>query len=157
MDTSQRSSAQHCCCSVIQSCPTLCDSMDCNMPGFPVLHYFPELAQTNIHWVHNAIQPSHPLSSLHLPLIFPSIRVFSIESALRIRWPKYWSFSFAISPSNKYSGLISLRIDWFDLLAVQRTLSRVFSNSTAWKHQFFGVQLSLWSNSHICIWLLEKP
>ena len=148
---------QHQFSSVAQLCLNLCDPMDCSTPGFPVHHQLPELTRTHVHWVGNAIQPSHPLSSLHLPLIFPSIRVFSIESALRIRWPKYWSFSFAISPSNKYSGLISLRIDWFDLLAVQRTLSRVFSNSTAWKHQFFGVQLSLWSNSHIHTWLLEKP
>ena len=155
MDTSQRSSAQHCCCSVIQSCPTLCDSMDCNMPGFPVLHYFPELAQTNIHWVHNAIQPSHPLSSLHLPLIFPSIRVFSIESALRIRWPKYWSFSFNISPSNKYSGLISFRKSGLISLHC-KGLSSVFSNTTVQRHQFFGAQLSLKSNFHIRTWLLEK-
>ena len=76
------------------------------------------------------------------PSIFPSIRVFSNESALRIRWPKYWSFSFNISPSNKYSGLISFRMDWLDLLAVQG-LSRIFSNTTVQKHQFFGAQLSL--------------
>ena len=82
------------------------------------------------------------------PSIFPSIRVFSNESALRIRWPKYWSFSFNISPSNKYSGLISFRMDWLDLLVVQG-LSRIFSNTTVQKHQFFGAQLSLYSNSHI--------
>ena len=86
---------------------------------------------------------------LLLPLIFPSIRVFSSESVLRIRWPKYWSFSFSISPSSEYSGLISFRMDWLDLLEVQRTLSRVFSNTTVQKHQFFGTQLSLYSNSHI--------
>ena len=85
----------------------------------------------------------HPL--LLLPSIFPSIRGFSNESALRIRWPKYWSFSFNISPSNEYSGLISFRIGWFDLLAVQGTLS----STTIGKHQFFGAQPSLWSNSHI--------
>ena len=84
---------------------------------------------------------------LLLPSIFPSIRVFSNESLLCIRWPKYWSFSFSISPSNEYSGLISFRIDWFYLLAVQETL-RVFSNTIVQKHQFFGAQLSLWSNSH---------
>ena len=87
----------------------------------------------------------HPLL---LPWIFLIIRVFSNESALCIRWPKYWSFSFSISPSNEYSGLISFRMDWFDLLAVQGTL-RVFSNTTVQKHQFFGTQLSLKSNSHI--------
>ena len=93
---------------------------------------------------------------LLLPSVFPSITIFSIESVLCIRWPKYWSFSFSISPSNEYSGLISLRMDWFDLLAVQGTLS-VFSNTTVQKHQFFGAQLSLWSNSHIHTWLPEKP
>ena len=91
------------------------------------------------------------------PSIFPSIRVFSNESALCIRWAKYWSFSFNISPCNEYSGLISLRIDWFSLLAVQGTLKRVFSNTTLQKHQFFGAQLSSQSNSHIHTWPLEKP
>ena len=83
-----------------------------------------------------------------LPSIFPSIRVFSNKSALCIRWPKYWSFNFSISLSNEYSRLISFRIDWFDLLAVQE-LSRVFSKTKVQKHQFFGAQLSLWSNSHM--------
>ena len=101
--------------SVTQSCPTLCDPMDCSTPGFPAHHQFQELAQTHVHWVGDATQPSHPL--LLLPTIFPSIRIFSNESALHIRCPKYWSFS--ISPSNEYSGLISFRIDWFDLLEVQ--------------------------------------
>ena len=87
--------------------------------------------------------------------IFPSIRVFSKESVLPIRWPKYWSFSFSISPSKEFSGLISFRIDWLDLLAVQGTL-KVF-NTTVQKHQFFGTQLSLQSNSHNHTWLLEKP
>ena len=88
----------------------------------------------------------HPL--LLLRSIFSSIRVFSNESVIRIRWPKYWSFSFSISPSNEYSGLISFRRDWLDLLAVQGTL-RVFSNTTVQKHQFFGAQPSLWSSSNI--------
>ena len=88
----------------------------------------------------------HPL--LLLPSIFPSIRVFSNESVLQIRWPKYWSFSFSISPSNEYSGLISFRMDLLDLLAVQG-ISRVFSNTTVQKPQFFGAQLSLWCKSHI--------
>ena len=88
------------------------------------------------------------------PLIFPSIRVFS-KPVLRIRWPKYWSFSFSISSSSEHSGLISFRMDWLDLLAVQGLL-RVFSNTTVQKHQFFGVQPSLWSNSHIHTWPLEK-
>ena len=93
---------------------------------------------------------------LLLPPIFPSIKVFSNESALRIRWPKYWSFSFNISPSNEHPGLISFRIDWLDLL-VSKGLSRVFSNTTIQKHQFFCAQLSSQSNSHIHTWLLEKP
>ena len=87
--------------SVAQLCPTLCNPMDCSTPDFPVHHQLPEVAQTHVHWVSDAIQPSHPLSSPSPPpSIFPSIRVFSNESALRIRWPKYWSFSFNISPSN---------------------------------------------------------
>ena len=93
----------------------------------------------------------HPL--LLLPSIFPSIRGFSNESALRIRWPKYWSFS--ISPSNEYSGLTSFRIDWFDLLAVQGTLKSLLQLHN-WKHQFFGTQPSMWSSFHICTWLLEN-
>ena len=96
----------------------------------------------------------HPL--LLLPPIPPSISVFSNESTLRIRWPKYWSFSFSISPSNEYPGLISFRMDWLDLLAVQG-LSRVFSNTTVQKHQFFGPHLSSQSVSHIHTWALEKP
>ena len=90
------------------------------------------------------------------PSILPSIRVFSNESALHIRWPKYWSFRFNISPSSEHPGFISFRMDWLDVLAVQGTL-RVFSNITVQKHQFFGAQLSSLSNSHIHTWLLEKP
>ena len=99
----------------------LCDARERSTPGLPVHHQLPKLAQTPVHWVSDAIQPSNPLSSpfLLLPSIFPSIRVFSNESSLHIRWLKYWRFSFSISPSNEYSGLISFRIDWFDLLAVQ--------------------------------------
>ena len=102
----------------------------------------------------------HPL--LLLPSIFSSIRALSNESALHIRWPKYWNFSFSISPSNDYSGLISFRMDCFDLLAVQGSREssltpQVFSNTTVKNYQFFGIQPSLWSNSHIHTWLLEKP
>ena len=105
------------------SCPTLCDPMNCCMPDLPLLHYLPEFAQIHVYWVCDTIQPSHPLSPLLLLLsIFSSIMVFSNKSALCIRWSKYWSFSFSISPSNEYSGLISLRIDWLDHLAVQGTL-----------------------------------
>ena len=101
--------------SVAQSYLTLCDPMTCSTPGFPVHHQLPELQ------VGDAIQPSHPLLSPSPPA-FRVFRVFSSESVLHIKWPKYWSFSFSISPSNEYSGLISFRIDWLDLLAVQRTL-----------------------------------
>ena len=221
--------------SVAQSCPTLYDTMDCSTPGLPVHRQHPEFTQTHVHWVSDAIQLPHPLSSpsppnfnlsqheglfksasssqkvakvlefqlqhqsfqriisvssvsqscptvtpwttahqaslfftdsqslpklisielvmppnylilccpLLLPSIFPSIWVFSSELALHIRWPKYWSFSFSISPSNEYSGLISFRMDWLDLLAVQEGLSRVFSNITVQQHQFFGTHLPL--------------
>ena len=95
----------------------------------------------------------HPL--LLLPSIFPSIRVFSNESVLPIRWPKYWSFSFSMSPSNEYSGLISFRVDWFDLLAVQGTLKSLLQNHI-WKHRFFRAQPSSWSNTYIHTWQLEN-
>ena len=110
------------CCSVTQSCLTLCDAMDCSTPGLPALHYLLEFAQTHVHWVSDAIQPACPLSSPSSLSVFPSIRVFSNELALHIRWPKQWSFSFSISPSDGYSGLISFGLDWLDLLAVQGTL-----------------------------------
>ena len=118
------------------------------MPGFPVHHHLQELAQTHVHKVGSAIQPSHLLlSPSPLALIFPSIRVFSKE--LVPRWTKIWSFSFSISPSNEHSGLIS--IDWFDLLAVQGTLKSLLQHhsSKVQNDQFFGAQLALWSNSHI--------
>ena len=109
--------------SVAQSCPVLHDPMDCSAPGLPVCHQLSEFAQTDVNEFSGAIQPSHPLlSSLLLPLIFPSIRVFSSESVLCIMWPKYWNFSFNISSSNEHSGLISFRMDWLDLLALQGTL-----------------------------------
>ena len=104
--------------SVTQSCPTLCDPMDCSTPCFPVHHQLPELAQTHVHRVSmpsNHLILCHPL--LLPPSIFPNIRVFSNESVLHFRWPKYWSFSFSICPSNEHSGLISFRMDWLDLLA----------------------------------------
>ena len=110
-----------CCCSVAQSCPTLCDPMDCSTPGFPVHHQLPEFTQIHVHGVGHAISSS-VTHLLLLPSVFPSIRVFSNESIFPIRWPKYWSFSFSISPSNEYSALISFRTHWFDLLAVQGTL-----------------------------------
>ena len=134
--------------SVAQSCPTLCDPVDCTLPGFPVHHQLPEPTQTHVHRVSDAIQPSPPLSSPSpLPSIFPSFRVFSNESVLDIRWPKYWSFSFSISPSNEYSGLISFRMDWLDLLAVHGTLKSLLQPhsskaSILWHSAFFIVQFS---------------
>ena len=122
--------------------------MNCSMPGLPVHHKLPEFTQTHAHRVSDAIQPSHPLSSpLLLPPIPPSIRVFSNKSTLRMRWPKYWSFSFSISPSNEHPGLTSFRIGWISLQS--KGLLRVFSNTIVQKHQFFGSQLSSQSNSHI--------
>ena len=105
-----------------------------------------------------SVMPSNHLILCHLllPSIFLNISVFSNESALHIRWPKYWSFSFNISPSNENPGLISLRMDWLDVLQ-SKGLSRVFSNTTVQKHQFFGAQLSSQSNFHIHTWPLEKP
>ena len=108
---------------------------------------------TSIESVHLIL--CHPL--LLLPSIPPRIRVFSNESTLCMRWLKYWSFSYSIIPSKEHPGLISFGMDWLDLLAVQGTLKSLFSNTTVQKHQFFRAQLSLWSNSHIHTWLLEKP
>ena len=118
--------------SVAQSCPTLCDPMNRSTPGLPVHHQLPEFTQTHVHRVHDAIQPSHPLSPRLLLLpIPPSIRVFSSELALHMRWPKYWSFSFSISPSNEHPGLVSFRMDWMDLLAVQGTLKSLLQHHSS--------------------------
>ena len=143
--------------SVAQSCQTLCDPMVCSMPGFPVHYQLPEFIQTHVHCIGDAIQPSHPLSS-------PSPPAFNLSQHQGLfQWissfhqvAKVLELSFSISPSNEYSGLISFRIDWFDLLEVQG-LSRVFSNTTVQNHQFYHTQLSLSSNSHIHTWLLQKP
>ena len=145
--------------SITQFYPTLCDSMDCSMPGFLVHHQLLELTQTHVQI--ESVMPSnhlilgHPL--LLMSSIFPSIRVFSNESVLHIRWQKYWSLSFSIneySASNEYSGLISFRIDWFDLHAVQGTLKSLLQHHSSkalilWHAAFFMV-------SHIHTWLLEK-
>ena len=134
--------------SVSQSCPTLCNPMNRSTPGFPVHHQIPKFTQTHVHWASDTIQPSHTMSSLLLlPPIPPSIRVYSNKSALRIRWPKYCSFSFNISPSNEHPGLISFRMDWLDLLAVQGTLKSLLQHhsskaSNLWHSAFFVVQLS---------------
>ena len=135
--------------SVAQLYPTLCDPMNCSTLGLPVHHQIPEFTQTHVRQVRDAIQPTHPLSSPSSPApIPPSIRVFSNESILRMRWPKYWSFSLSISPSNKHPTWCHLRwTDWISLWS--KGLSRVFSNTTVQKHQFLGTQLSSQSNSHI--------
>ena len=129
--------------SVCQSCPILCDPMNHSTPGLPVHHQVPDLLR--LMSIESVIPSNHLILCRPLllpPSIFPSIRVFSKESTLRIRWPKYWSFSFNISPSNEHPGLISFRMDLLDLFAVQGQ-SRVFSKTTVQKHQFFGAQLSL--------------
>ena len=114
--------------SVAQSCPTLCDPVDCSMPGLLVHHQLPEFTQTHVHWVSDAIHHLIFCCPLLLPpSIFPSIRVFSNELALRIRWSKYWSFSFNISPSNEYSGLISFRITLQFIAIHTTTQTRFFS------------------------------
>ena len=129
--------------SVAQSCLTLCNPMNCSRASLSITNSQSSLKLMSI----KSVMPSshlilcHPL--LLLPPIPPSIRVFSNESTLLMRWPKYWSFSFSISPSSEHSGLLSFRMDWLDLLAVPGTLKRVFSNTTGQKHQFFGAQLSL--------------
>ena len=132
--------------SVAQSCPTLCDPRDCSMPGFTISQSLLKCIS-----IKSVMPPNHlilccPL--LLLPPIHPSISVFSNESALRMRWTKYWSFSFSISPSNEHPGLISFRMDWLDLLAAQGTLKSLLQHHSQ-KHQFFSAQLSSQSNSHI--------
>ena len=132
--------------SVAQSYLTFFDPVDCSTPGFPVHHNSQSLLKAPVHRVGDVIQPSHPLPLLLLPSIFPSMRAFSNKSVLCIRWPKYWSFSFSISLCNEYSGLISFRIDWFDLLAVQGTLKSLVQHcsskaSILRQSDFFMVQL----------------
>ena len=136
---------------VVQSCPTLqCHGLQqARLPCLTLSWSLIKLMPIELMTPSNHLILCWPL--LLLPSVFPSIRVFSNESALHTRWPKYWSFSFSISPSNEYSRLISFRIDW------SKRLSRVFSGTTVWKHQFFGAQPSLRSISHIHKWLLEKP
>ena len=133
---------------VAQLCPTLCDPMDCSMQSLPIHHQLPEFTQTHV--IESVMPSNHLILCCPLLLsssIFPSIRVFSNETVLHIRWPKYWSFSFRISPSNEYSGLLSFRIDWLDLLAVQKTLKSLLQYhsskaSILRPSAFFIIQLS---------------
>ena len=134
--------------SVTQSCPTLCNLMDCSTPGLPVHH---QLLESNKPMSIELVMPSNHLILCHpllLPSLFPSIRVFSSESVLCTRWPKYWSSSFSISLSNEYSALISIRIDWFDLLTVQGTLKSLLQHCSS-NSSFLWHSICLWSNSHI--------
>ena len=134
--------------SVSHSCLTLCNPMDCSTPGLPVHHQLPEFTQTHVHRVSDAINRLILCCPIFfLTSIFPTFRVFSNESVLHIMWPKYCSFSFSISPSNEHPGLISFRMDWLDLLAVQGTLKRLLQLhsskvSVLWCSAFFTVQLS---------------
>ena len=130
---------------VAQSCPTLCDHR-LQHTRTPYPSPTPELTQTHVHWAGDAIQPSHPLSSPS-PSIFPSIRVFSNASVLCIRWSEYWSFSFSISPSNEYSGLISFRMDWLDHLAVQGTLRSLLQHHSSKAHVYlWRIHFDIWQN-----------
>ena len=134
--------------SVAQSCLTICDPMNRSTPGLPVHHQLLEFTQTHAHWVSDAIQPSHPLSSPSPPALnLSQYQVFSNKLALRIRWQKYWNFSFNISPSNEHPGLISFRMDWLDLLAVQGTLKSLLQHDSSkasilQRSAIFIVQLS---------------
>ena len=157
--------SKHCLFSVAKSCPVLCDPMNCSTPGFPVLHYLSEFTQTHVSielvMPFNNLIFCHPL--LLLSLVFPGIRLFSSESALPITWPKYWSFSFSISLSDEYSGLISFSTDWFDLLAVQRILKSLLQHhsskvSILQCSAFFMVQLShlyMTPGKTICVCMSE--
>ena len=147
-------------CSVSRSCLTLCNAMDFSMPGFPVHHLFPEFAQTPVLWVGDANHFILCCPLLFLPSIFPSISVFSNESVLHLISSKYWSFSFCISPSNAYSGLISFRTDWLDLLAVQGTLTNLAREERDGKRSCWMWNTSLstelsqdiWRRYHLSLW-----
>ena len=145
-----------CCCSVAKSCPTLCDPVDCSTPGFPVIHYLPEFAETRVHWIGDAIQPSHPL--------LPSSSALSLS--------QHQGLFHLIGSSHQVGKVVELPVlasvlpmniqGWFPLgltgliLLLSEGLSRIFSSTTVWKNPFFGAQTSLWSNSHIRTWLLKK-
>ena len=142
----------------------LCDPMNCSTPGLPVHHQLPKFTQTHVHLVGDAIQPSHPLSSLLLlPLTPPSIKVFSNESTFCMRWPKYWSFSFSIIPSKEIPGLISFRMGWLDLLAVPGTLKSLIQHHSSKASilrcsAFFTVQLShpYWGTTNVSLTGLQS-
>ena len=145
----------HLCCSVTELCSTLCEPMDCSMTGFPVLHHLPKFAQTQVHWWCCSTISASAISSSFCLRFLPASGSFPISWLFTSGGQNIRASTSCIHLSNEYSGLISLRIDWFDLSAVQGTL-KVFSSTTVWKHQFFGVQPSLSSKSHILMWLLDK-
>ena len=147
MFRAQEKISRTCCCSLTKSYPALCNPMGCSTPGFPVLHHLPEFALTHVHWVDDAIQPSHPLLPPSPALTLSQHQRLFQWFTVYIRWPKYWSFSFSISPPSEYSGLISFRINWFDLLVVHGTLKSLIQHhslkASVLQHSaFFVVQLS---------------
>ena len=147
----------HCCCFVTYSCLNLSDSMDCSTPGFPVLHHFPEFAQTQVRWVDDAIQPSHPLLLLFFSCLqsFPALGSFPMSELFASGDPSIGaSASASVLPMNVQCWIPLLLTGLISLLS--KGLSGVFTSTTVPKHQFFSTQPSLWSNSHICTWLLEK-
>ena len=149
----------YCCsCLVAKSCSTLCDPMKCSMPGFSVLYYLPKIVQTHAHWVNDAIQPVHPLLSPSplAPQSFPASGSFPVS--------RLFTSGGQNTSASASASVLPMNIqDWFPLGLTglislsSKGLSRVFSSTTVWKYQFFGTEPSLWSNSHICTWLLEKP
>ena len=143
--------------SVAHSCLTLCTPMNHSAPGLPVHHQLPEFTHTHVHRVSDAIQPSHPLSSPSPPAPNPSQHQSLFQWVnFRMRWPKYWSFSFSINPSQEIPGLISFRMDWLDLLAVQGTLKSLLQHHSS-KASILRHSACSQSNSHIHTWPLEKP
>ena len=147
-----RKSSMNFCCSVTQFCPTHCDPIDCNTPGFPIHHHLPELAQTHFHWVNDAIQPSHPVSSPSPAFDLSQHQGVLNESVLHIRWPNYQSFSFNISPSSEYTGLISFRMDWLDLLAAQGTLKSLLPTTHFKSINLLALSLLYGPTLHIHTW-----
>ena len=147
-----------CCCSVAKSYPTPWDYMDCNTPGFPVLHYSPEFAQTHVHRVNGSIQPSHPsaVSFSSCPQSFPTSGPSLMSQLFATGDQSIGAPALALALPMNIQSWFSLRLTGLIYL-LSKGLSRVFSRTTIWKHQFFGAQPSLWSNSHILTWLLEKP
>ena len=146
-----------CCCSIAKSCPTLCDPMNCSTPGFPIIHYLPEFAETHVHWISDAIQLSHPL----LPSSPPALSLSQHQGLFQ--WIRSSHQGGKVSELPVLVSVLPVNIqNWFLLgltgliSLLSEGLSRIFSSTTVWKYSFFGAQTSLWSNSHIRMWLLKK-